>query len=175
MLHYHHMLCLLESGDLPGYRRAAADLIARFGKVTAPNEVNNFAWYCVLGANALANLNAPVRMAETALAGYAPNQKRFALNTLGAALYRAGRFDDAIQRLDESGRAAGGAGVPQDWAFLAMAHWRKGNGEAARRWLDKLRSYNPAATAGFSPEVVEIGILRREAETLVQNSPPARP
>ncbi|HKI20655.1 MAG TPA: hypothetical protein VKA15_22385, partial [Isosphaeraceae bacterium] len=141
VLRYHHMLCLLENGDLPGYRRAATDLFTRFGKVTTPNEANNAAWYCALGADALADLNAPVRMAETALAGYAPNQKRFALNTLGAALYRAGQVDEAIRRLEESVRAAGGVGVPQDWAFLVMAYWKKGNGEAARLWLDKLLTY----------------------------------
>ena len=28
--------------------------------------------------------------------------------------------------------------MPQDWAFLAMAHQQKGNREEARRWLDRL-------------------------------------
>ena len=105
ILRYHHMLCLLENGDIPGYRRAAVDLLTKFGKVTDPNEANNAAWYCVLAADALPDLNAPVRMAEAALAAFGPDQKRVALNTLGAALYRAGRFDEAIQRLEESVRA----------------------------------------------------------------------
>jgi tetratricopeptide (TPR) repeat protein len=175
ILRYHHMLCLLENGDTPGYRGAAVDLFTRFGKVTSPDEADLAAWYCVLAADALPDLNAPVRMAEMALAACHPIQKRAVLNTVGAALYRAGRFDEAIQRLEESVREQGGAGVPQDWAFLAMAHWKKGNGEAARRWLDKLRSYNPGVPAGFVPEAVEIEILRREAETLVRDSPPARP
>jgi eukaryotic-like serine/threonine-protein kinase len=174
-LRYLQMLCLLEHGDLPGYRRAAVDLLTRFGKVKTPNGANNVAWFCVLAADALPDLNAPVRLAEAALAAFGPEDKRVALNTLGAALYRAGRIDEAIQRLEESVRAQEGVGVPQDWAFLVMAYGKKGNGEAARRWLDKLRSYNPGAPAGFSPEAVEIGILRKEAEALVHDSPPARP
>ncbi len=172
---YHHMLCLLENGDLPAYRQAAKNLLTKFGKATDPNKANNAAWYCVLGADALPDLNAPVRMAEAALAAFGPEDKRVALNTLGAVLYRAGRLDEAIQRLEESVRTNGGVGVPQDWAFLVMAYWKKENGEAARRWLDKLRSHNPGAPAGFSPEAVEIGILRREAEAIVHDSPPTRP
>jgi len=174
-LRYLQILCLLEDGNCPAYQRAAAQLLEKFGTVTSPWEANWVASHCVLAADALPDLSAPVRMAEVALAAFGPSEKRNALGTLGAALYRAGRFAEAIGRLEESVRERGGVGVPQDWAFLAMAHWRKANGAAARRWLDKLRSYKPGATSGFVPEVVEIGILRSEAEALVHDSPPARP
>ena len=129
---YLQLLCLLEHGDIQAYRRVVADLLAKFGKITTPNEAKNGAWYCVLADDALPDLNVPVSMAEAALAAYNPNQKRFALNTLGASLYRAGRFDEAIRRLEESVQASGGIGVPQDWAFLAMASSKKGDSEAAQ-------------------------------------------
>jgi hypothetical protein len=85
---------------------------------------------------------------------------------LGAALYRAGRIDEAIARLDESVQAFGG-GVPQDWVFLAMAHHRKGRTDEARRWLEKAR-------AGAKDDR-GARILLREAESLLkETAPPAR-
>src|SRR5262245_13920490 len=67
--------------------------------------------------------------------------KPYFLNTLGAALYRAGRYDEAIRRLEEGIRLQGGESLPVDWAFLAMAHHRLGHRAEARRWLDRLRQY----------------------------------
>ena len=110
-------------------------------------------------------------MAEAAVAGYPAEQKRYALNTLGAALYRAGRIDEAIVRLDESVKASGGAGVPQDWAYLAMAQHKKGNGEEARRWLKKVRAYVKDDTIAFSSDLVEIRFLLREANAFIRFDP----
>ena len=169
------LLSLVESGDLPGYRSAAGKLVSQYSKTSDPNSLNDAAWYCTYAPDAVADLAVPVQMAEKALAGYPPEQKRLALNTLGAALYRAGRIDEAIARLDESVKASGGVGVPQDWAFLAMAHHKKGNDDEARRWLEKLRSHKPDEKAGFSTDVVECRIFLREAEALLRETPPARP
>jgi hypothetical protein len=70
--------------------------------------------------------------------------------------------------LNESIVAQGGEGVPQDWAFLAMAHYRRGNHEEARRRLDQLRSYEPKNPPAFSwNDDVEPGIVLREAEAVI--------
>jgi tetratricopeptide (TPR) repeat protein len=169
------VLSLVESGNLPGYRAAAGKLLSQYSKTSDPNSLNNAAWYCTYAPDAMADLAVPIRMAEKAIAGYPPQQKQFALNTLGAALYRAGRIDEAIARLDESVKASGGVGVPQDWAFLAMAHHKKGNDDEARRWLEKLRSHKPDEKAGFSTDVVECRMFLREAEALLRENPPAHP
>ena len=169
------LLSRVEMGDLPGYRSTAGKLLSQFSKTSDPNSLNGAAWFCTYAPDAVADLAVPVQMAEKALAGYGPQQKRFALNTLGAALYRAGRIDEAIVRLDESVKASGGVGVPQDWAFLAMAHHKKGNDDEARRWLEKLRSQKPDQKAGFSTDVVECRIFLNEAEALLRETPPARP
>ena len=169
------MLSLLESGDIPGYRAAAGEVLSRFREASNPNTLNPVAWLCTYASDAMADLTVPVQMAEAALVDYPADQKRFALNTLGAALYRAGRIDEAIARLDESVKASGGAGVPQDWVFLAMAHHKKGNADAARRWLEKARSHRPDEKAGLSSDLVECRILLREAEALLREPPPARP
>ena len=159
-----------KSGDLPGYRSAAGKLVSQYSKTSDPNSLNNVAWYCTYAPDAVTDLAVPVQMAEKALAGYPPDQKRLALNTLGAALYRAGRIDEAIARLDESVKASGGVGVPQDWAFLAMAHHKKGNDDEARRWLEKLRSHKADEKAGLSTDVVECRIFLKEAEALLREA-----
>jgi len=156
------LLSLLESGDIPGYRAAAGKILSRFRKASDPNSLNNAAWCCTYVPDAVADLSVPVQMAEAAVAGYPADQKRFALNTLGAALYRAGRIDEAIARLDESVKAGGGVGVPQDWVYLGMAHHKKGNHEEATRWLEKVRAHVKNEKIAFSTDVVEIRFLLKE-------------
>jgi Flp pilus assembly protein TadD len=91
------------------------------------------------------------------------------LTTLGAASYRAGRFEEAIGRLEKSVQARGGSASPQASAFLAMALHRRGDHQAARRWLEALRAHNPGNNSRFSWDDVEIDILRGEAEELVRD------
>jgi tetratricopeptide (TPR) repeat protein len=93
------------------------------------------------------------------------------LNTLGAALYRAARYDEAIRRLEEVVRLRGGAGQPEDWAFLAMAHHRLGHRDEARRWLDRLREYPPTEEPVRFWDELEIRLLRSEAEAVVLFDP----
>jgi hypothetical protein len=97
------------------------------------------------------------------------------LNTLGAALYRAGRFEAAIHRLDEGIQALGGEGAPNGFALLAMAHHRLGHRDEARRWLAKLVAFQPKEGLEFSWDYVDIRILRREAESLILGSRRAAP
>ena len=97
------------------------------------------------------------------------------LQTLGAALYRAGRFEEAVRRLDESIQTRGDGGDARGFAFLAMAHHRLGRRDEAKRWLDKLVSYRPEEGFDFSRDDVEVRILHREAESLILGSRPAAP
>jgi tetratricopeptide (TPR) repeat protein len=170
-----YCLSLVESGDIPGYRVAAGKILSQSQKATDPNTLNNASWSCTYAPDAVADLTVPVQLAEAALAGYPAEQKRLALNTLGAALYRAGRIDEAIARLDESVKASGGSGTPEDWVFLAMAQHKKGNADEARRWLEKVRAYVNDEKTAFSNELVEARFLLREAEALLREKPPARP
>ena len=56
-------------------------------------------------------------------------------NTLGVALCRAGKWEDAIPALKESMDLTSG-GNSWDWFFLAMAKHKLGNKDA-REWFDK--------------------------------------
>ncbi len=152
---------LLWAGDRSGWRRSIAALLDGSGGTIHARDAEQIARACVLGPEGTADPDVPVRLAEKA--GF--------LNTLGDALYRAGRFDEAIRRLDEAIRIRGGEGQPQDWAFLAMAHHRLGHRDEARQWLDRLREYQPSADPAQFWDELEILLLRGEAEAVVLHDP----
>ena len=99
------------------------------------------------------------------------------LNTLGAALYRAGRFAEAVRRLEEAVQKRNGVSIEADWVFLAMAHQRLGHHDEARRWLDRFRDRSPNLDPSAFWDELEIRLLRAEAEAVVLWDPifPADP
>jgi WD40 repeat protein len=131
-LRYLHVLTLLETRNRAGVRRACEDVLKRFGKTTDPAQAESVAWYCVLAPDAVADHEALVRLAEAALAGHPERGKERsdALKTLGAALFRAGRFEEAIRRLDESIQTRGDGGDPK--IFPGGRQSVRGSGESAR-------------------------------------------
>ena len=173
---YPHIRSLVEAGDR-AESGACEDLLKRFGTKADHAQSNSIAWTCVLDADAAVYGEALVHLAEAGVAGRPERgrERSDVLNTLGASLYRAGRFGEAIRRLNESIQALDGGDVPKGFAFLAMAHHRLGHGDEAKRWLDKLVAYQPKDGADFSWDDVEIRILRREAESLILGSTPAVP
>ena len=112
-----------------------------------------------------------VRLAEAAVKGADGSSKADALSTLGAALYRAGRCDEAIRWLDEAVQARPGASLPQDWAFRALAHHRLGHRDVARRWLDRLREHRPSEHPAPFWDELQIRLLRSEAEAVILYEP----
>ena len=169
---YLYFLSLLASGDQKGYRRVAEDALARYGTATDSNLAHDLARCASLAPDILADHEAFLRLAEAAFRGAAPTRKSPTSRTLGAVLYRVGRFDEAIQRLDEGMKLGGGQGTPQYWAFLALAHHRLGHRAEARRWLDELRAWPMRHRHGFTWEGVEIGVLSREAESVILDGDP---
>ena len=168
---------LVEARNREGVRRACEDLLKRFGNTTDPGQAHGVAWLCVLAPEAVADPKAPVRLAEAALAGHpgSGRSRSHVLKTLGAALYRAGRFEEAIRRLDESIQTRGDGGDPRGFAFLALAHYRLGHRDEAEHWLDKLVAYRPKEGFDFSIDDVEVRILHREAESVILGSRPSAP
>ncbi len=167
----YQILALLSAGDRDRLHRACSDLLERFRKTTAPSTANDVAWSLVLAARAVSDHEAPVRLAEIALKGYPAAGRDSILNTLGAALYRAGRLEDAIHRLKEGIRLRNGQELPADCVFLAMSHFRLGHRDEARRWLDRCRNRQPSADPNQFWDELEIRLLRSEAEALVLYDP----
>jgi tetratricopeptide (TPR) repeat protein/tRNA A-37 threonylcarbamoyl transferase component Bud32 len=123
------------------------------------------------------------RWAERAVAA-APSNAWY-LHILGLAHYRAGRVDQAIQRLKESQKVAPDWGGPLNPLLLALCyHARKQPDEAqqARRkaseWLDKVNRDRPSSQADLPPagfslsDWLEYEVLRREAEHLFRATGP---
>jgi hypothetical protein len=112
-----------------------------------------------------------VRLAKLGVDGAAGPEKGRFPNTLGAALYRARRFEEAIRRLEEGIRLKGGTSEPRDWVFLAMAHHRLGHREDAHRYLESLRSRQSGAELDWFWTKLEIRLLRSEAEATILYDP----
>ncbi|HZU39166.1 MAG TPA: serine/threonine-protein kinase [Gemmataceae bacterium] len=83
-------------------------------------------------------------------------------NTLGAAYYRVGEWQKAIEALNESTKLRKG-GDPTDWFFLAMAHWRLGNKEEGRTWHQKAAEWMNKKQS----QDEELGLFRAESAQLL--------
>jgi WD40 repeat protein len=159
-------LLQLACGQPAGYRQACAHLLDHFGQTNDPNTANNLAWACILGPDATANPEEIVHLAERAVRA---NRTWVTLNTLGAALYRAGRLDEAVQRLTEADSRHEKQGSALDQVFLALAHHGRGDDARARACLaaaDRLWKDESQASLASPAWVVRLDfqLLRREAE-----------
>jgi hypothetical protein len=87
------------------------------------------------------------------------------LKTLGAALYRAGKYDTTVQRLNEAIAAQGKGGHAIDFLFLAMAQHRLGRHDDASKSFAKAVSLMDAkASAALTWEGrLEWDVVRKEA------------
>jgi WD40 repeat protein/tetratricopeptide (TPR) repeat protein len=173
-LNFHHPGGMFATLGRPDQ---VAGLLRKFQHTTDPDKANEVVWYCVLAPRAVADLDASVKLAELAVRGFPAERKHLALNTLGAALFHAGQFEDAIRHLEAAIKARNGAQEPFDWPFLAMAHHRLGHHDEARRWLERLQSYRPSDDPRRPWDELEIRLLRSEAEALILYDPvfPANP
>jgi tetratricopeptide (TPR) repeat protein len=107
---------------------------------------NDYAWLLVRAGGMPDRLYAAaLPLAERAVADQPDNVDR--LNTLGAALYRVGRYDESVRtllRAVDLNIAAGGADKAADHLFLAMGNARLGDsakaGEHLRRGRELVRA-----------------------------------
>jgi serine/threonine protein kinase len=189
--------CLGNSGEAYKLYQEVLDLRRRVLTAEHPDTVvsmNNLAW---LLANAPdKKVRNPARAVELAreVVQKAP-EKRFGWNTLGAAYYRAGDWNNAISALERSMDPVFGGGTADDYFFLAMAHWQLGNpagggqgaggdadkatGEEQARHRREARKWYDMAVAWMEkirPRNEELRRFRAEAaEVLGIKLPPPRP
>jgi WD40 repeat protein/tetratricopeptide (TPR) repeat protein len=102
-----------------------------------------------------------VKMAREAVA-LIPAQGEY-WNTLGAALYRAGSWKEAVAALEKSIEFRGG-GDSFDWFFLAMAQWKLGQKDRARQGLARAVAWMEKN----QPSNNELRRFRAEAGDLIQ-------
>jgi tetratricopeptide (TPR) repeat protein len=167
---------LLAAGDVEGYRRQCEWMLQQFENSASPLEACNLAWACTLAPDVAPDAERLVRIAEL---GRDPSPaERYRIGVLGGALYRAGRFDEAIKRLGEISDVRN----PVSDLVLAMAHHGKGDTDKARELLEKAQTWYDAATreALTAPtydlphwhwnEFVDFQILYREARALIEGT-----
>jgi tetratricopeptide (TPR) repeat protein len=175
--HARRVLLRLALGDETAYGEACRRLLRMFeASELAPSAANRIAWACALGPGAVIDYARVVHLAELAVAS---RPFGYRLNTLGAILYRASRFEEAVRQLRRSVEVHGADGSPFDALFLAMAHYQLGHVEEARRWLRLGTTIDPIAmrTPGARGDTswiprLELEILRREASAMIE---PIRP
>jgi len=170
----------LAMGDQVAYRKACADMLVHLRPTDDPSSAYSVAWTYVLAPDAVADGEAVVRLAEQAVKEAKNDAGRhICLQTLAAASYRAGRFADALQHLDDGLNAHGKGGNALDWLFLALIHQRLGHADEARTWLDKAVRWIDASTPAkpaddaFGARIywqtwLALRVLRREAESALQ-------
>jgi uncharacterized protein HemY len=96
------------------------------------------AWTCAVVNDPSCDSKRAIEFARRAVASQ-PRNFAF-LSTLGAALYRAARYEDARGRLNDALAREGNTGTFLEWLLLALAHKRLGQPDEASRWLAKATS-----------------------------------
>ncbi len=163
------MIACLKAGDRAGYREACAAFLASQGP--DPTVIWNAlaaAGLFAMGAKGLDDYQVPTGWLEHRLSAnpaLRPAYRHIFSSALGGLLLRAGRVDEAIARLNE-GITAAAVEIPTDWAYLSLAHARKGDFVEARHSLERLRAAPPDPSASFW-EAQELALLRGEAESLL--------
>ena len=164
-------LALLKTSDPAGYRRICAralEGVAQGVQETGIGYANKVAWLCALGPDAVDDFSQPIALAEKALADARPQARPDVLNTLGAVLFRASRYKDAIARLEESIQLRKGPGVVHDWVFLCMAHHRLDEFPEARKYLREIEARQSNPPMGW--ERLEVDLLCNEAKALASRA-----
>jgi tetratricopeptide (TPR) repeat protein len=163
------------AGNAAGYRQACVEMRRRFAATTDPASASLVVLACVLTPDAAADPAALVALARVAVPFNHGN-----VCCLGAALYRAGRYKEAVDCFQSAARITRPSAW--DWLFLGMAHARLSNEDEARRCLARAAAWvreagQPDANdlSGTQPtwnrwfERIEVEVLRREAQMLLAN------
>jgi tetratricopeptide (TPR) repeat protein len=159
-----------KASDRSGYREACEAVTARDGPdPTVIWDEVNAASVLALGAGGADDYRPAIVRFEKRLSAVPsppPLYRHIFSSLLGGLLLRGGRVDEAIARLNQGLAASKEPELPTDWALLAIAHGRKGEAAAARRWLDRLPAWHPDSTATFW-DLQEVSVLHEEAEALL--------
>ncbi len=136
----------LWSQDLPRYRSLCEKLLKRFGQIQDTGRSNTLAYLCTIGPAATADPETAVAIARRVVAEQPLDAN---IHTLATALFRAGKYREALEQFERAMRIRGDEGTPIYWVFLAMCHHKMGRQDEADRWLQKVAA---AVTLAPRPE-----------------------
>jgi serine/threonine protein kinase/WD40 repeat protein len=129
-----------------------------------PTANNNLAWLLVTGPGELRDAKAALPLARKAVE-LEPETASYQ-NTMGVALFRNGRYSEAIPVLEKSPAASRGDSDAFDLFFLAMSHQRLGDKAKAKGCFDRAMKWvnEHRATSQWS---AELAAFQAEAEGLL--------
>jgi hypothetical protein len=170
----------LRTGDVAGYRRACAAIVAALAAGTRrrPDDAIAAGWAIGLAPGAVDDYARPLALVDSALARISrlnppPDKiremRREAMMVRAGVLLRAGRADEALVELDK----AAGLGLSDPFAGLlaAIAHARAGRIAEAKSRLDTALAAiaaEPGRPASW-PEKAGLAVLQAEAERAVMD------
>jgi tetratricopeptide (TPR) repeat protein len=165
-------LVQLQLGKTEEYRRTCAGMLKHFVNTQETRAAAQLIDACTLVDGCLSDWGPLVKLAEKQAAAKVTGQL-LSPDLLGMVLYRAGRFQEATDKLKYS---TGSAGLVR-----AMAQYRLNHKEEARQTLAKVIQDLEKVTArrrqegNVAPRLawhlrLKIRLLRREAETLMQDA-----
>jgi WD40 repeat protein/serine/threonine protein kinase/Flp pilus assembly protein TadD len=169
-LHIDHLLGLRAAGRTCAFRAARAEFLQRFGGIDDPVGAAMVAGPCLLSPDAEDCAERVVQLLERARKQRPADPVLREL--LGVALYRAGRDEEAIARLNEVIQAPGPGGTARSWLFLALAYHRRGQDAEAQRCLHTAwtRADKETATLEWQGRLVW-RLVRSEADRLLKPAP----
>ncbi|MBA4107863.1 MAG: serine/threonine protein kinase [Pirellula sp.] len=174
---YYLSLVSLAGDDQIGYRRTCARLVRRAEELKTPRAATIAAWACLLAPDSVGASGELVSLVQRGHEGISKDPQY--LSTLGAALYRAGRFDEAKHRFVEAIAATPAdssdlRAVTYSRLFLAMAHQRLGRAEEAQHFLNQaIQAIDQPASIGERKlaeawhSLLPLQLLRQEAERIL--------
>jgi serine/threonine protein kinase/WD40 repeat protein len=144
------------------YRRAIAS------NPRDPRAHNNLAWIYVTAPEALRDAKEAVRLAEEAVR-LDPRNPVYQ-NTLGAACYRAGRYRQAVDRLEPNLLRQEDPFLAHDLYLLAMACHKLGESEKARLYYQWALRWTRSHKQQVAPHAEELDSFRAEAEAVLDSA-----
>src|SRR5262249_53296243 len=146
---------LPDAVDRKAFQRVCLELLHDLSGTPRPSDADTVSFLCVLVPGAVPDPVVVVELARKAVQAR-PNMWEYR-ETLGAALFRAGRFEEATEQLAKAAADQGNGGSVETRFLLALVHQRLKHPADARAWLRKGqarmdRALAPAATgAGTKP------------------------
>lgn len=162
---------LAIQGAQAPYQAYVTSLLAEGAQSSA--QANEVAWAAVLLPQALEDYTPVVVLGERAVAGAErPEDHANALNTLGVALYRAGRYAEALTKLEESERAK-----PEmvNTVFIALCQHKLGQHQRAQSLADSYYNFVRDSLPVGSYNRIEYLLFEKELRATVPPSKKANP